>query len=77
MFIYGCESHASNVEQGFKERVFPMMMSKNCEDKVGLKELGSCLNSFISKYTRLHLVLYLSFCSFVSNDANLKYRRAR
>ncbi|CAB3993240.1 cytosolic carboxypeptidase 2-like, partial [Paramuricea clavata] len=36
VFIYGCEDRA-NLDQGFKERVFPMMMSKNCEDKFCFK----------------------------------------
>ena len=38
VFIYGCEDR-KNLEQGFKERVFPMMMSKNCKDKVSFKSL--------------------------------------
>ena len=33
VFIYGCEDR-KNIANGFKERVFPMMLSKNCQDKV-------------------------------------------
>ena len=36
VFIYGCEN-GGNLEHGFKERVFPMMMSKNCQDKFSFK----------------------------------------
>ncbi|XP_028412237.1 cytosolic carboxypeptidase 2-like isoform X3 [Dendronephthya gigantea] len=36
VFIYGCENRA-NLDQGFKERVFPMMMSQNCKDKFCFK----------------------------------------
>lgn len=42
VFIYGCEDRA-NLEQAFKERVFPMMMAKNCEDKVGFLTWIECI----------------------------------
>ncbi|XP_046856969.1 cytosolic carboxypeptidase 2-like isoform X2 [Xenia sp. Carnegie-2017] len=37
VFFYGCENRA-NIEHGLKERVFPMMMSKNCKDMFSFKK---------------------------------------
>ena len=40
VFMYGCEDRQS-LQDGFRERVFPMMMSKNCEDKVSFSVFKS------------------------------------